>query len=58
METLALVVSMVATAAAAVWALRSKLGDVEKALAVHVVEETSAREKLEGRVVRLERKRR
>lgn len=57
-EILGLVASGVVTTAGAVWALRDKLGDIEKALAVHVIEEASERKQLTARVVKLEGRRR
>jgi hypothetical protein len=55
---IALIVTVVSCTAAGVWLLRSAVGGVEKALAVHVVEESTGREALTARVVKLERRRR
>lgn len=56
MDVIPLIISGAATAAAAVWALRSKLSDLEKALAVDVSGNAQEHAHFEARLTRLERR--
>lgn len=58
MEALPLIFTAVGCTAAAVWAIRSGLSGLEKALAVHVAEDELNHKSLDARVLKLERKRR
>jgi hypothetical protein len=57
-ETIALILSIVGSSGAAVWALRSKMSSLELALTKHIGEESAERKALETRVVKLEKRRR
>lgn len=55
METFALIVTGITVAGGSTWALCWALRDIKEALAIHVIEEKSEREKLAGRVIKLEK---
>jgi hypothetical protein len=56
-ETVALILSCVGTAAGATWVLAMKLGKIESAIKDHVIDDTSKFVKLDARVVKLEKRR-
>lgn len=58
MENLGLIVTIAAAAIGATWALRTKLGDIEVAMAKHVEEDTQIHKSHEARVIKLEQRRR
>lgn len=56
-EIVALIITVVGSTTAAVWKICSKLSDIEKALLTHTIEESAKHQALEGRVIKLERRR-
>lgn len=57
-ETISLCLTILTAAVGATWALRSGLSKIEGALGNHIVDDSAKFGQLDGRVIKLERRRR
>ncbi len=58
MDTLSLCLTIIVAVIGGTWVLRAGLGKIETAIAVHIAEDASKFNTLDGRVIKLERRRR